>query len=44
MRSYFAPRTFDRMTFFAPFASRTRSSLGRLKAIVWTPGTLSPPP
>ena len=32
MRSYFAPSTFCRITFFAPLASRTRSSLGRLKA------------
>ena len=44
MRSYLAPSTLARMTFLAPLASRTFSSLGRLKAIVWTPGTLSPPP
>jgi hypothetical protein len=40
--SYFAWMTFFSITFFEPFAWRTRSSLGRLNAAVWTPARVSP--
>ncbi len=40
--SYLARMTLRSRTFFEPLASRTRSSLGRLKAMVCTPARLSP--
>jgi hypothetical protein len=42
MPSYLARMTFFSSTFLEPLASRTRSSLGRLKAMVWTPARASP--
>jgi len=42
MASYLARIMFFSSTFFDPLASRTRSSLGRLKARVWTPARASP--
>ena len=42
--SYFAFIVLRSRTFFEPLASRTRSSLGRLKAAVCTPAWASPPP
>jgi hypothetical protein len=38
----FACMEFLSSTFLAPFSFRTRSSLGRLKAIVWTDFLASP--
>jgi len=41
--SNFAREKFLSITFLLPFASRTASSFGRLKAIVCTPAFVSPP-
>src|SRR3990172_9868317 len=40
--SNLARAMFFNITFFDPFASRTRSSLGKLNAVVWIPDLVSP--